>query len=293
MPFGTSRAQGFGNPVATSFAAGTVRINLSGLFVYSGPPAAGNLVFSLAWLAGTDRYGNPYPSGLNVGLYANPRVVLVAGNPSKVQFPLPNETYTAPPYIAGGESDAGGYLAVYGPQLSGAGQDDYIVFSLWSSNSGTPNSAATGYCTYFDANGGQNTIFFFDYSGLSLYVVKTIAAVKPGTGTSSVVPAVPETWHQATMATDWTGPLNYRLLPDGNIQFQGTVTPTAGATFANGTVIASTGTNYEPVSTHFLTDQQATARYLAFVAGTDHVECSGFTAVGQTCTVEGSIAANF
>lgn len=37
-----------------------------GLFVYSGTPAAGNLIISAAAEAGTDPYGNAYPKGLFV-----------------------------------------------------------------------------------------------------------------------------------------------------------------------------------------------------------------------------------
>ena len=60
MPFGTAVGQGFVNPVAVNFAAGNVRINKFGLFVYSGAPAAGNLIFSIASVGGIDRYGNAY-----------------------------------------------------------------------------------------------------------------------------------------------------------------------------------------------------------------------------------------
>jgi hypothetical protein len=37
-----------------------------GVFVYSGPPATGNLIASLAGAAGVDAQGNSYPAGLNV-----------------------------------------------------------------------------------------------------------------------------------------------------------------------------------------------------------------------------------
>src|SRR5581483_7878803 len=42
-------------------------VNDAGIFVYSGTPAAGNLVGSWAPVAGTDGYGNAYPAGLAVG----------------------------------------------------------------------------------------------------------------------------------------------------------------------------------------------------------------------------------
>jgi hypothetical protein len=57
MPFGTSRDQGFGFQVLKNFAAGNIRINPKGLFVYSGAPGAGNLIGSIS-NAITDQYGN-------------------------------------------------------------------------------------------------------------------------------------------------------------------------------------------------------------------------------------------
>lgn len=40
-------------------------INSSGAFFYSGTPAAGNLITSIAANSGVDGFGNPYPAGLN------------------------------------------------------------------------------------------------------------------------------------------------------------------------------------------------------------------------------------
>jgi hypothetical protein len=40
-------------------------VNSSGAFFYSGTPAFGNLVIALANSAGTDSFGNPYPSGVS------------------------------------------------------------------------------------------------------------------------------------------------------------------------------------------------------------------------------------
>lgn len=40
-------------------------INSSGAFFYSGVPATGNLIASIASIAGTDSFGNAYPSGIN------------------------------------------------------------------------------------------------------------------------------------------------------------------------------------------------------------------------------------
>jgi len=45
-------------------------INTSGIFIYSGTPALGNLIGSWAGSAGTDAFGNVYPQGFNVTMGA-------------------------------------------------------------------------------------------------------------------------------------------------------------------------------------------------------------------------------
>ena len=50
--------------VAIQLQAGNTIINASGDFIYSGPPAAGNLASSVAPAAGTDQYGNNYLAGV-------------------------------------------------------------------------------------------------------------------------------------------------------------------------------------------------------------------------------------
>src|SRR5215472_4140874 len=49
--------------VAIQLQAGNTIINASGTFIYSGPPAAGNLAVTDAPAAGTDQFGNNYLAG--------------------------------------------------------------------------------------------------------------------------------------------------------------------------------------------------------------------------------------
>lgn len=62
--------EGFPDVVATVFRAAGFVVNQSGAFFYSGTPANGNLIVSIAPAAGTDPYGNSYPQGLSVTLGA-------------------------------------------------------------------------------------------------------------------------------------------------------------------------------------------------------------------------------
>jgi hypothetical protein len=61
-----------GTVTASTFQGTDFVINSSGMFVYSGTPAAGNLIASIAPAAGTDSFGNHYVAGFttydNVGL---------------------------------------------------------------------------------------------------------------------------------------------------------------------------------------------------------------------------------
>lgn len=55
---------GWQTQVAVQLQAGDTIINPSGNFVYSGTPALGNLIVSVAPAAGTDQFGNTYLQGV-------------------------------------------------------------------------------------------------------------------------------------------------------------------------------------------------------------------------------------
>lgn len=74
MPFGTSRAQGFNNPVTQLFQAGGTILDHNGLRIYSPKPGAGNLVLSDAAAAYSDRYGNQILTGLTIYQFGLPGV---------------------------------------------------------------------------------------------------------------------------------------------------------------------------------------------------------------------------
>jgi hypothetical protein len=54
----------------STFSGPDYVINAAGVFIYSGAPAAGNLIGSWAGAAGVDAKGNAYPQGLNITLGA-------------------------------------------------------------------------------------------------------------------------------------------------------------------------------------------------------------------------------
>lgn len=58
--------EGFPDVVATSFQAGDTIINSTGLFIYDGAPAAGNLLFAFTATSGEDQFGNTYAGGESI-----------------------------------------------------------------------------------------------------------------------------------------------------------------------------------------------------------------------------------
>lgn len=70
-----------GTVTASTFQGTDFIINTAGFFLYSGPPAAGNLVFSVAPAAGADAFGNAYGQGFNLGNQASSHFGIdLAGN---------------------------------------------------------------------------------------------------------------------------------------------------------------------------------------------------------------------
>jgi len=80
MPFGQAKTQGFAQPVLSNFAAGNVRINSLGEFLYSGPPALGNLIYSNVTSNAVifDKFGNRVFPGVTT--YFNSGGVITADN---------------------------------------------------------------------------------------------------------------------------------------------------------------------------------------------------------------------
>lgn len=66
-------------------------INSAGIFLYSGAPAAGNLIGSWANASGTDAYTNTYPQGLSIGSDTTKQIVLnYNGTTSSIAFSVNN-----------------------------------------------------------------------------------------------------------------------------------------------------------------------------------------------------------
>lgn len=193
---------------SVEFNNGTFRGFIVGgsLYIYNGAPSLGNP--PIAWISSsnTDPFGNTVTPASNVvigaGKDGSPQAVLqLSGTSGEISFPLPG-TWVNYPNMFGQVSGSGGLLSINGPTDST--HSDQAFFGLESAGAATGfNNASTGFATYIDANAGRNTIFFYDYTGMTIYVAQSITAVKPGTGTSVTNAAVPEAWNTMTLANGW------------------------------------------------------------------------------------------
>jgi len=225
-------------------------ISTDGIFFYSGTPALGNLVLSIAPSAGTDTFGNPYPEGFNLlrtSASSGTQIGLATGAAAE------STSAALYPYIAN-ESNPDEYYFTTFRSAVNSNQQDRVQLQLTSSASDS-SSAAQGYISYVGANGSNNTIFVWGYNGLTLYVVNQINAVKPGTGTSATNPAQVEGWHSMSLASGFTAggqTPEYRLWPDNTVRLRGSVSLTA--THAAGTAFWTCPAGYAPqVSQYFMT----------------------------------------
>lgn len=110
---------------ATAFAGTDFNINSSGIFFYSAAPAAGDLAISLAYAAGTDTYGNVYPSGLNITAGGKAVVVGLTGGAPLIYF-----VSTAPDLTNG---------AALQDIILGAGLGQYDFLQILSAENTTNN----------------------------------------------------------------------------------------------------------------------------------------------------------
>jgi hypothetical protein len=164
---------GWQTEVAIQLQAGNTIINQSGVFIYSGTPASGNLVVSIAPAAGTDQFGNTYPKGEQVGLSGDTAQVELlpsgSGGAAEVRFTIPSLSLSNIPNLAGGVlSGSPDYASTVmsGPALAAAGDKDWAQIALFSNNPGSA-ADALGQLRYINNAQAVTIVLQWDASGLS------------------------------------------------------------------------------------------------------------------------------
>jgi len=153
----------------------------AGVFVYNGPPAAGNVLATISTIAGVDAEGNAYPQGLsvNAGVISgvsldaltgtlNPGPLLIYGNSTTVQVLLTgSSTWACPSGVTSvyaecwGSGQAGGASSASVGGGGGAGGEYAAEPALGV----TPGNSYT----YVQGTGGGNTTFAGDSVTVTAY----------------------------------------------------------------------------------------------------------------------------
>jgi len=164
-----------GTVVAGQFQGSQFIMNNSGLFFYSGTPAAGNLIAAFAPTAGTDSFGNAYVQGL-----------LVA-DPASMVFPsgATNERTAAQMLASIGVPHAGAQfsaLQIFGGSMTTAGAKD-LVYIQFSSGDDDDTSDANLIFRYVDNAGVSHQHAYMDSTGFNI-----VTGSVPGGGGGGTTP---------------------------------------------------------------------------------------------------------
>jgi hypothetical protein len=227
-------------------------INTSGIFIYSGAPAHGNLIGSWAGAAGTDGFGNAYPQGFNVTQGAisgttfsgTDFIINSAGAFFYSGTPAAGNLFNAIASAAGTDAFGNAYLAgdwsypvpgVTPAEFAGAWQGQFRFGNgATAANMGTLAAVDTGTASLVSPvlsgtdTAGSLSLVSHDKTGLGYAVLLVatlnptwLAAQNPNTGN-------PETWHPATVVNGWaSSSLKYKLLPTNAVHIVGDLDPAA------------------------------------------------------------------
>lgn len=223
--------------VRGTFNGNNFILNSSGLFIYSGTPANGNLIASIAPTSGTDSFGNTYLDGI-VTYSGASFAALSVGN---VYFGLIADGYTTAGLV--GLSGADGVFASSPTSVSNTDAATWeLVDGLVSV---TPTSAA-GY-PHLDVGASS--------SGVTGWINGAWVKSSVNGGTSTA-----ETWQTPSYNANWSGTttfgglsgglrtLKYRKDAEDNVWLCGTFVAAAGA----GSSVFQLPTGYRPaVNTPF------------------------------------------
>ena len=231
-------------------------LTLNGLFFYSGTPALGNLVLSIAPVAGVDEFGNVYRAHIVAGLNTGAQTQIVAtGGFGQLIFPLNNATFpglalintsvrTGPPAYA--------QLSLFGPSASAAGLTN-LISEAWNSANASGTSFANKTSGYFDSSATYKEFAFMDASGFAIRVCSELTASDPANVVTAANAGKPEIWHDMRpLSNSFVGtisgeyPPQFRKCADGDVQLIGKVkTPPTSGNY-NSVPFATLPTAYRP-----------------------------------------------
>lgn len=300
----------FFNVTATgTITATTVVVSgaTGGVFIYSGAPAAGNLVGAWAGSGGSDSFGNSFVAGVQIGLSSGAQLTLTPSD-GAITILTHAVSESVASQILGNKIGSGSTEQTLLTINSGVstGQTDRVSMQMSSANQGATLSAQENF-VYDDTLGGGHAYATLSAGGFSI-LAGSIVAVKPLTGTVGT-PAVNETWHSISLVNSaWTTATGafYRLTAEGNVQLAGQITYnqaiggsiTAGTSvqFSNGLGAGYTPTwnmqqNVEVIQRNGVSTTQGQAFITLSTGGTLSVNpfTTGFTSSTSIFSLDGLI----
>jgi hypothetical protein len=259
------------------------------IMVYSGTPAAGNLLASVSATSGTDGATNKFKQGM--------AVYQVSANGAARYWMVTNRAAEfTPAALEGWVQNSGlaneAYLSGYF-SAENSNQKDVVGIQIASSASDL-STPAQGFISYFGPTGSSNTNMAWDYSGTQLYVVKLMNAVHPGSGTSPANPASVETWQTISYSAGFGAgapAARYRLEPMGGgiVRLDGVVNTTA-ATAANATMF-TLPTGYRPTANKRFAGVSSSSGYIATNNGASLIQITsaGVVSCVSACSAAGQV----
>jgi hypothetical protein len=208
-------------------------INTAGIFIYSGAPAAGNLLISLAGASGNDQFGNPFFQGLTV-YGPTGAAIQLEDNGSQAAMTLTPAGVThlsiAPQIIAGSVN---------------TGLVNEIIELAILSGKANGNADAGIQLISAPADASALALAFFEFGGAAEVFIA------PGFGIRAAQPSgggAIEGWHAMALSSGWTlgasGYAEYKKMPDNTVMIRGyNLVP---GTLTNGTHLWTIPAGYVP-----------------------------------------------
>lgn len=215
-------------------AAYPAGIALSGLpmLIYSGTPAAGNLVASSAPASGTDTFGNDIiGSGFTVYGSGGQAIQMTdaGGDAEQIFFTgAAIEGLAAAINCQALLSSALLSLTIKGPASNVTGHVDQVIAEMNAAQNIAANSANMLFY-YLDQAATFHQYAGYDCTGFSIQAGR-VTAVDPTTGTLAT-PAKAETWHNMSMLNGWTATTaRYRLGAENRVYIDVEISSAAATT---------------------------------------------------------------
>lgn len=280
-----------------------------GLFVYSGTPAAGNLIASITSAAGTDPFGNPYDSDVTVYGSAGTFVQMLAATVARINLGTGDPAETTPGAVATRILGTGGprilQAIMQSPLVSGS--TDFTQMGLGSPSADLVDATAWQVAAqslpsqgaisvepqriHISTGNGTATAEVNITPGNTQIVAGSLTATAGTAAAPTLITT--DTWHSlGTLAGYTISEGRYRLTASGNVELD-VVVSSAGANASSTAFSVTMAAEYRPPSVNRFPAMGTTRAVTAGdVSPRLVVSPTGVVSVVQTAAVTASLSVN-